>query len=106
MAFSYRPHHPYPEVLRWRQSKLPDEDLGRVWELADFAQDGLLDEDEFCIAMRLMYDRLKGCKIPAKLDPKLVPKNRRYILQHLPGTRGDNPFLSDTDLWIFYPFLL
>ena len=55
------------------QSGLPQQDLGRVWDLADLDQDGRLDLDEFAIAMHLCTRRLAGDPLPAVLPPSLHP---------------------------------
>lgn len=61
------------------QSGLPKPDLERVWTLADSADRGRLDLDEFAIAMHLIYRKLNGYPIPARLPPELVPPSTRNI---------------------------
>ncbi|XP_069837695.1 epidermal growth factor receptor substrate 15 isoform X2 [Dendropsophus ebraccatus] len=58
-------------------SKLPVEVLGRVWELSDIDHDGLLDRDEFAVAMFLVYSALEKEPVPMVLPPALVPPSKR-----------------------------
>ncbi|XP_063795623.1 epidermal growth factor receptor substrate 15 isoform X3 [Pseudophryne corroboree] len=58
-------------------SKLPVEVLGRVWELSDIDHDGLLDQDEFAVAMFLVYSALEKEPVPMLLPPALVPPSKR-----------------------------
>ncbi|XP_046893169.1 epidermal growth factor receptor substrate 15-like 1 isoform X1 [Hypomesus transpacificus] len=58
-------------------SKLPVDVLGRVWELSDLDRDGMLDRDEFAVAMYLVYRALEGESVPMSLPPPLVPPSKR-----------------------------
>ncbi|XP_068095167.1 epidermal growth factor receptor substrate 15 isoform X2 [Hyperolius riggenbachi] len=58
-------------------SKLPVEVLGRVWELSDIDHDGLLDREEFAVAMFLVYSALEKEPVPMVLPPALVPLTKR-----------------------------
>ncbi|XP_072295555.1 epidermal growth factor receptor substrate 15 isoform X2 [Eucyclogobius newberryi] len=58
-------------------SKLPVDILGRVWELSDIDRDGMLDRDEFSVAMYLVYRALEGEQVPMSLPPPLVPPSKR-----------------------------
>uniref|UniRef100_A0AAQ4R653 Epidermal growth factor receptor pathway substrate 15 n=1 Tax=Gasterosteus aculeatus aculeatus TaxID=481459 RepID=A0AAQ4R653_GASAC len=58
-------------------SKLPVDVLGRVWELSDIDRDGMLDRDEFSVAMYLVYRALEGEHVPMSLPPPLVPPSKR-----------------------------
>lgn len=44
------------------KSKLPNNVLGKIWKLADVDKDGMLDADEFALAMHLMNIKLDGEK--------------------------------------------
>lgn len=59
------------------KSKLPNSVLGKVWKLADVDKDGMLDSDEFALAMHLINIKLDGHDIPAELPPHLVPPSKR-----------------------------
>ncbi|KAM9796191.1 epidermal growth factor receptor substrate 15 isoform X4 [Syngnathus typhle] len=58
-------------------SKLPVDILGRVWELSDIDRDGMLDKDEFSVAMYLVYRALEGETVPMSLPAPLVPPSKR-----------------------------
>ncbi|XP_063283877.1 epidermal growth factor receptor substrate 15 [Pelobates fuscus] len=62
-------------------SKLSVEVLGRVWELSDIDRDGLLDRDEFAVAMFLVYSALEKEPVPMSLPPALVPPSKRKPIQ-------------------------
>ncbi|XP_072367005.1 epidermal growth factor receptor substrate 15 isoform X1 [Scyliorhinus torazame] len=58
-------------------SKLPVDVLGRVWDLSDTDRDGLLDRDEFAVAMFLVYRALEKEPVPFSLSPALIPPSKR-----------------------------
>ena len=60
------------------KSKLPNTVLGKVWKLADIDRDGMLDTDEFSLAMHLIYNvKLEGHDLPAELPSHLVPPSKK-----------------------------
>jgi len=59
------------------QSGIDKSDLERVWTLSDPNNKGRLNLDEFAVAMHLIYRRLNGYPVPAKLPPELIPPSTR-----------------------------
>ncbi|KAG2158062.1 uncharacterized protein EDB93DRAFT_1199797 [Suillus bovinus] len=67
------------------QSKLPEDVLAQVWDLADINNDGRLTRDGFAVAMHLIQGNLSGKDVPSTLPPTLVPPSMRG---------GQVPFVS------------
>lgn len=68
-------------------SKLPVDVLGKIWDLSDVDQDGALDEEEFIVAMHLVYKALDNCPIPSVLPDELMPRSKqsgRPVVSALP----------------------
>lgn len=59
------------------KSNLPKAVLGKVWKLADTDKDGMLDNDEFALAMHLIKIKLEGHDLPDNLPKHLVPPSKR-----------------------------
>lgn len=59
------------------KSKLPNNVLGKIWKLSDVDKDGMLDSDEFALAMHLMNVKLDGFDLPAELPDHLVPPSKK-----------------------------
>lgn len=72
-----------------KNSGLPDGQLERVWDVADIDNDGNLDFEEFCVAMRLIFDLVNGVCIHAyhqQPDTKLpVVRRARLITKTCAG---------------------
>jgi len=59
------------------KSKLPNNVLGKIWKLSDVDKDGMLDSDEFALAMHLMNIKLDGNDLPTELPQHLIPPSKR-----------------------------
>jgi len=51
------------------QSKLPEDTLAQIWDLADINSEGQLNRDEFAVAMHLIREQRKGNPLPT-VPPK------------------------------------
>ncbi|CAH2328833.1 EH domain-containing 4 [Pelobates cultripes] len=63
-------------------SKLPNSVLGKIWKLADYDKDGMLDEEEFALAKHLIKIKLEGFELPNDLPPHLIPPSHRKAQQN------------------------
>lgn len=59
------------------KSNLPNTILSRIWRLSDLNSDGMLDSEEFALAMHLTNIKLNGHDLPDVLPRHLIPPNRR-----------------------------
>lgn len=59
------------------KSKLSEENLAQVWDLADINSTGQLSRDEFAVAMFLIRLNRLGSPLPATLPPNLIPPSMR-----------------------------
>ncbi|XP_071850406.1 uncharacterized protein [Apostichopus japonicus] len=72
-------------------SKLNVETLSKIWDLSDIDADGLLDRDEFAVAMHLVFKALEKEPTPQTLPANLMPPSKRKKPTVLPGAVGVLP---------------
>mmetsp|Transcript_28189 Transcript_28189/g.73889 ORF Transcript_28189/g.73889 Transcript_28189/m.73889 type:complete len:483 (+) Transcript_28189:271-1719(+) len=58
-------------------SKLPKETLAHVWNLVDIDDSGMINAEQFALAMHFIAMKVKGTDIPQKLTPIMVPPSLR-----------------------------
>ncbi|XP_043089391.1 epidermal growth factor receptor substrate 15-like 1 isoform X2 [Puntigrus tetrazona] len=83
-------------------SNLPLDVLGKIWDLSDIDKDGLLDKEEFSVAMHLVYAAREKEPVPSSLPAALIPPaKRKKIAGALPGSvpvLPSSPFLLKENL--------
>ena len=70
------------------QSGLERRDLEAVWTLADPNNKGVLNMDEFAVAMHLIYRKLNGYPVPARLPPELIPPSTKNFNSSIDKVKG------------------
>ncbi|XP_034024022.1 EH domain-containing protein 2-like [Thalassophryne amazonica] len=66
------------KVKAWMMTTLlPTSVLGHIWRLSDVDGDGMLDSEEFALAVYLIEGKLEGYWLPRELPSHLVPLSKR-----------------------------
>ncbi|KAF7656490.1 hypothetical protein LDENG_00040160 [Lucifuga dentata] len=68
------------KVREWMMTTLlPNSVLAHVWRLSDIDGDGMLDNEEFAVAVHLIEGKLEGYWLPRELPSHLVPPSKRPV---------------------------
>ncbi|CAH1257083.1 EPS15L1 [Branchiostoma lanceolatum] len=59
------------------QSGVPQNVLAHIWTLCDEKQAGLLNAEQFALAMWLLQQQVKGIDPPQQLSPEMIPPSSR-----------------------------
>lgn len=57
-------------------SRLPNDQLAHIWRLADWDNDGYLNEDQFGVALHLIKSIELGAQLPEKLPSSMIPNRK------------------------------
>ncbi|KAJ2657620.1 actin organization and endocytosis protein [Coemansia sp. RSA 1200] len=74
------------------QSGLSQQELAKIWGLADINNQGELNLNEFSVAMHLIFRRLAGAQIPDTLPADLVPRSSKDFMDSLNDMKGQLMF--------------
>ncbi|XP_059418983.1 epidermal growth factor receptor substrate 15-like 1 isoform X8 [Carassius carassius] len=58
-------------------SRLPQSVLAHIWSLADTQRTGKLTKEQFCLAMHLIQEKVKGVDPPQSLTSDMIPPSER-----------------------------
>ncbi|KAJ1801515.1 actin organization and endocytosis protein [Coemansia sp. RSA 2399] len=74
------------------QSGLSQQELAKIWGLADTNNQGELNLNEFSVAMHLIFRRLAGAQVPDALPAELVPRSSKDFMDSLNDMKGQLMF--------------
>uniref|UniRef100_A0A8C1XNC0 Epidermal growth factor receptor pathway substrate 15 like 1 n=1 Tax=Cyprinus carpio TaxID=7962 RepID=A0A8C1XNC0_CYPCA len=74
-------------------SRLPQSVLAHIWSLADTQRTGKLTKEQFCLAMHLIQEKVKGVDPPQSLTPEMIPPSERGAAST--PVRGQNTHMCD-----------
>ena len=80
-----------------KNSQLRDDQLERIWDLADVDNDGNLDFEEFCVAMRLIFDLVNG--VSGMSQPWGSPKSSRGLARIMSRLDQTDPTPRNTQMY-------
>lgn len=89
----------------FKNSRLDTATLSKIWDLADVDLDGELDFEEFCIAMRLIFDMVNKTvsSVPDSLPEWLVPGSKAHLIKRTSSVEAsDDEDLSLSDEFDWY----
>ncbi|XP_061682536.1 EH domain-containing protein 2-like isoform X2 [Syngnathoides biaculeatus] len=69
------------KVKQWMTTTLlPNSVLAHIWRLSDIDADGMLDNEEFALAVHLIEGKLEGHWLPRELPSHLLPPSKRLSM--------------------------
>ncbi|KAI4878631.1 hypothetical protein NFI96_033604, partial [Prochilodus magdalenae] len=79
-------------------SGLPQGVLAHIWSLADTKRTGKLTKEQFCLAMYLIHEKVKGVDPPQSLTPEMIPPSERGSAVSTTSTTISSDFSSSVGL--------
>lgn len=73
-----------------KETGLPTSHLRQIWNLADLDGDGMLDSEEFTVAMYLADNAVRTGNVPERLEKNEVPPSKRKFTEFYTQKVGSN----------------